>query len=62
MGQVEPNLEGGLVAETGLVNEIEPEIKTSDPNKRRGQIKISDYYFIKAHCTQTGPSFQNPER
>ena len=59
MGQVEPNSEGGLVAETGLVNAIDPEIKTSDPNKRRGQIKISDYYSIKTHCTQTGPSYQS---
>ena len=58
MGQVEKNSGGELLAETGLVNGINPEVKTSDPNKRRRQIKISDLLIIKTHCTQADPSFK----
>ena len=58
MGQVEQNSGGGLLAETGLVNKINPEVKTFDPNMKRTQIKISDLFIIKTHCTQIDPSFR----
>ena len=58
MGQVGQDSGGGPLAETGLVGKINPDDKTFDPNRRRTQMKISDLFTIKTHCTQMDPSFK----